>query len=99
PASHQGSRRLLCWSGGARTLHLAGVGLVDVPGEDGRRRRPAEDRAFGVVLDALLEGADEILADDLVVFLAHLGIEAEEVLDLEVLHRGCDLHGIARAGL
>ncbi len=65
----------------ARTLHLAGVGLVDVLGEDRRRGRPAEPGAFGVVLHALLEGADEVFADDLVVFLAHLGVEAEEVLD------------------
>ena len=99
PAPRQGSRRLLCRSGGARALHLAGIGLVDVLGEDGRRRRPAEAGAFGVVLHALLEGADEVLADDLVVVLAHRRLEAEEVLDREVFQRERDLGRIDRARL
>jgi hypothetical protein len=89
----------LCRSGAAWTFHLAGVGLVDVLGEDGRGVLPAEAGTFGVVFDALLEGADEVLADDLVILLAHLGIEAEEVLEREVFHRGRDLGRIDRAGL
>ena len=54
---------------------------------------------LGVVLHALLEDADEVRADDLVVVLAHGELEAEEVLDLQVLQRQRDLGRIGRARL
>src|SRR5262249_18568203 len=84
---------------GGRALHVAGVWLVQVLGQDGGFRLPAEAGFLGVVLDALGEDADEVLAEDLVVRLPHRHLVAQHVGDGEPLEGRRELHGVGRAGL
>src|SRR4029077_7126930 len=84
---------------GGRPLHLAGRRLLEVLGENGRLGGPAQPGLFRVVLHVLLEGADEILADELVILLAHHRFVAEEVLVLQALESKRDLHRVDGARL